>query len=324
MSENTICTYTLGKLKDEIYKALGEFSRNGRELDELSFSKSDISSKILSAINSAVARAQLSLPSLEKQAHLRFLKQKKLYSLEDFELKTGQSKNIFVSFESSRIAVSAYVSGNGSFKLKDEYGEVIFEEHFAKPPSRFERVKFYSQVFYTEPVSMEIAAGENSSLAVKELEVYDCDANASNKSLIPQKGYVCAALPEDFGNVCGYCVSGESVCPSMFVVSCGAVLARDEQCGDVILYYTPKIPQFDDFSSDDEIIELPDITSLAVVYLAAAELVETGDGELYSRLMYKYRDIALNCYNKSYSPRVENSFFANSKYRLWRSKNVVC
>ena len=66
------------------------------------------------------------------------------------------------------------------------------------------------------------------------------------------------------------------------------------------------------FSSEtvaDTKVELPDITCDALCYLTAAELCSPEYAELYSKLMYKYRDICANFYNCENSSGSRNSFF---------------
>ena len=81
-------SYTLAKLKDEVYKALGEYSRNGMELGELSFQRADLSHKMISALNSAMSRASVSLPTFVESFMPRFLSCECLYrNNKPFELK---------------------------------------------------------------------------------------------------------------------------------------------------------------------------------------------------------------------------------------------
>ena len=56
-------------------------------------------------------------------------------------------------------------------------------------------------------------------------------------------------------------------------------------------------------------VDLPDITADALCYLTASELCPAEYGELYSKLMYKYRDICLNAYNCESSENGRNTFF---------------
>ena len=79
---------------------------------------------------------------------------------------------------------------------------------------------------------------------------------------------------------------------------------------EATVLYRVAMNTFTGDTSEDEIINLPDVSADALIYLTAAELCPTEYSELYSRLMYKYRDIALNCYNTETKPDNRNTFYA--------------
>ncbi len=89
------------------------------------------------------------------------------------------------------------------------------------------------------------------------------------------------------------------------ILLCGA--AKD---GDTaVLEYSVKINEFTSETEDCEKINLPDISCDALIYLTAAELCPADCSELYSKLMFKYRDIALNCYNTDTGRGVSRNTF---------------
>lgn len=77
--------------------------------------------------------------------------------------------------------------------------------------------------------------------------------------------------------------------------------------GQVVYSLSPRSFTYD--MPSDTLVELPDITSDALCYLTASELVPAENGELYSKLMYRYRDIIHNCYDCEGNYGGRNSFF---------------
>ena len=71
-------------------------------------------------------------------------------------------------------------------------------------------------------------------------------------------------------------------------------------------------------------VDLPDITADALCYLTAAELCPAEYGELYSKLMYKYRDICLNYYGCEKKSGERNLFFGRNarKTRMFAGKEA--
>ena len=111
--------------------------------------------------------------------------------------------------------------------------------------------------------------------------------------------------------------------PSARFTKTAQVFGSDDLSPSAPMKYIPKTPHTDKDTPEDYEIELPYITLLGAVYLAAAELCRIGNGELYSRLMYKYRDLALNCYDRRYSPRVRNLFYNGADSGIRGVNNVI-
>ena len=127
-----------------------------------------------------------------------------------------------------------------------------------------------------------------------------------------------AELPDDFGKVnslfvtdlgyiseSGYRINGNMLeCPSV-----------DNEEFAVLTYKVIPKAFTPDMSSDAPVL-LPDITVDALCYLTAAELCPAEYGELYSKLMYKYRDICMNYYNCEGKNGNRNTFFNGTSRRF--------
>ncbi len=309
-------SYTLKDIKDGIFKALGEYSANGQRLGEMSYNRADLEHKIIHAINSALCRASMSLPAFTKSFMPRFVQNKCVYSESvPFEIKCGNTYKPIAGLYGKRFAFTLLLAGRACIKLCDAEGNTVFEKKTDAKESAFERVSFFTEELPEGKKTLEIIANGKSA-AFRELDVYNADFGIDNEKLIAYRGYSAAELPCDFGSLEGYSVNGKAFCKSSFIINDGVILCPLGFESSVTVYYTPKCIEIDEKTSESTVIDMPDVTCLGVIYLAAAELCETGDGELYSRLLYKYRDIALNCYDKKYAPKVRNSFFEYSKGKL--------
>lgn len=125
-----------------------------------------------------------------------------------------------------------------------------------------------------------------------------------------------ANLPEDFGKAEKLTTrSMGEIPPSKYrIVDDKLVCFTVTQGESAILEYSVKINDFTEETNQNEKVNLPDISADALVYLTAAELCPTDYSELFSRLMYKYRDLALNCYNSGEVKKsARNSFYAGTR-----------
>lgn len=129
-----------------------------------------------------------------------------------------------------------------------------------------------------------------------------------------------AELPKDCAKAVSLKIGGQSVPNGAFFASDGRIFLTDgirtteSECRGEMIYSVSPEPLSED-TEESCAIALPDITADALVYLIASELCPAENGELYSKLMYKYRDIALNCYNAVSDVKRRNSFWKSSKRR---------
>ena len=128
-----------------------------------------------------------------------------------------------------------------------------------------------------------------------------------------------AELPCDFGEAVNLFVTGiGNISEGAYRISgneveCTAV--SDGAFAELVYKVNPGVFT-PDMRSDAE-IALPDITVDALCYLTASELCPAEYAELYSKLMYKYRDICMNYYNCEKPKGGRNSFFASKGRSLY-------
>ena len=66
-------------------------------------------------------------------------------------------------------------------------------------------------------------------------------------------------------------------------------------------------------------VPLPPAASDALIYLVAAELCDREDGELYTRLLYKYRELLTNTYPSENIKR-KNRYYAGRSFGLGKTR----
>ena len=134
--------------------------------------------------------------------------------------------------------------------------------------------------------------------------------------IISENGGCKCALPEDFGKVktfdAGFGILKEN---AGYTVDGNYIYFGNADGNTAVLFYYARVNTFSDETPADEKVNLPDITSDALVFLTAAELCPAEYSETYSKLIYQYKDIALNCYNMTKNEKSRNTFFSSCKKR---------
>lgn len=145
---------------------------------------------------------------------------------------------------------------------------------------------------------------------------------SSEITFISENGKVYALLPENFYEKCGLIIYKKGEIPNIYTyINDGKLYCEKANENDSgLLSYTCTVNSFSENTADEEIIRLPDISVDALIYLTAAELCPADYSELYARLLYNYRDIALNCYNVGETKKSRNSFYSTGKKR----KKLIC
>ncbi len=119
-----------------------------------------------------------------------------------------------------------------------------------------------------------------------------------------------AVLPPDFFKLCTFLDSRCAPKTESVYSADGRLFVPDALAGktaEILYAYVPT--GISDDTPPDTPITLPAITADALVYLTAAELCPVEESERYTRLMYKYRDIALNAYNVAHAFHGCNTFY---------------
>lgn len=307
---NTATGIKLCELKERIYKTLGEYSANGVEIREFEYEKSDMEKKILMCINSAVTKAVEHLPMYTLSKEIYFPEIKEIYAKRNFVLPENHTLELPTEAECARFAFVVKCSGGFSVL---QGNRTLYE---SKSDRGMEIAK-HAFVFEASDEGVVTLSAGKGGLYVDVL--YMADGN--NFDLIespenfPDYGMTFAKTNDDIMEITYAEHDGKSIPVYNYSAKDGYVYTGLKNYGKTMLHYTPKVHVFTEDSEEDEMLLLPEITVLAVVYLAASELCSLSDSAAFGNLSYKYREIALNCYDrqKEYS---RNSFYGTSDRKL--------
>lgn len=132
---------------------------------------------------------------------------------------------------------------------------------------------------------------------------------------IMPKGSCKARLPENCAELIGITdEKGNPMDKDLFDVSPWemSIVTGSENSGRYIIEYYAYPERLCEDCGDDAQIKLPGVLFDALCYMCAADLCPSSDGEIYSKLLYKYREILENYYDGAKN----HASHRNSFYRL--------
>ncbi len=302
--------YTLGLLKECIYKELDEFSSNGNEISLSSGLKADIEKRMLTTINSSLQRVQNILPKLSGKILVALAKNKQLFYTK--EISQSSFEHVF-NDNHSRLAFHFYFTQNVVLRAYDELDNELFTQNFENASCVFCEGKALIDSHLPVRRIVLSATGDAACLNIKDFIIYSLSfVIPESKSLIAPYNKITALLPDNIGFIDSVSLDDIQIPKDEFEFDNNIFTCPEKYAGVAEIAFSPKIKMFDENSSDSEPILLPDITCCAVIALCAAELCPSGYGEKYSRLMSKFQNIASNVGNDNPERKNRNSFFKTS------------
>ena len=306
--------YTLGRLKSEVFRALDEYSSNGLGHEIFSGGTGDIDKRFSPALNSAIRLILLSSARQEKTCLVALQKPEKLMAICDFSVAGNEKRKIMLPLNSG--AVSFDFSGNGSFFILDS-GEGIISEH--KLSTEYGNIENCKKIIQSNAVCIEFTASSEEFLSVSGLYSYNISSvrGCLEEKFLPDGKRVFCAFPPRCAEICSVSTEkrGRRIpCPSdIFNFSEGLLSCEEKYSGNYNITYCEYPEEIPENASPDTELSLSPAAFGAAVYAVAAELCAREDGEMYSRLTYKYREMLANTYPvENYS--LKNSFFAGGLF----------
>ncbi len=303
--------HTIGSLRADVFRVLDEYSRNGENHDIFSGGTADIDRRFITALNGTLCLVTSALGFCEKRTRICFSRPVTLAMICDLcvtDVKQSIDLPVFsgaVSFDYLGGGKLCFVGADeqivGEKELSCKFGNLESERAFV--PENAEKMLFLP----------------DSALLVKNLKIYDKKTlcGCSDEKYLPDgKRLYCAISPllSEIKAVFAEKRVGKTGIPQdIFEVKDGVISCDEKYAGGYTVEFLEYPESFDESSSPDTVLSLSPAAYEAAVYSVAAALCEREDGELYSRLIYKYRELLENTYPKNNLIR-KNSFFAGGVF----------
>lgn len=298
---------TIGSLRTDVFRVLDEYSRNGENHDIFSGGTGDMDRRFISALNGALCLVNTAIGSAVSKTRLCFSKPGILADICDFNV---SERNTYVEIPFSSGAVSFDFRGCGKLVFLDADSESVGEKELV---SDFGKL-VGARAFVPED-AVRLQFETDSGLFVSCLKLYDKEGlhGCCDEKYLPDGKMLYCAISSQCCEILS--VFDEKrrcrtrIPPDIFSFGGGVVSCDEKYAGTYTVEYSEYPECYDESDPDDTILSLSPAAYDAVVYAVAADLCEREDGELYSRLTYKYRELLANIYPKNNLTR-KNSFFS--------------
>ena len=304
--------YTLGRFRSDVFRVLDEYSCNGKEHEIFSGAVGDMEKRFICAANAAIRLVSLACDRHLEKKSVVFKIPHILMKVCDFSLVGDEEK--LISIPEGSGSLSFEFCGRANIIFCGEEGNVLLEKEVVSP--------------YCQLTSFKVAIPENASdiifscvgktsVDVKNLKSYSAESigYCPDERFLPDgKKLYCEISPRCIEISRVVKITGDRAHPcrcDIFEFSDGILSCSEKNAGTYCVEYFKNPKELCENSNDDTVIELTPSAFSAAVYATAAELCEREDGELYTRLTYKYREILANCY-PSQNPFSRNSFYSSA------------
>lgn len=297
--------YNLGEFRVRILQLLERYSSNGKKntLGEVE----DIQLKLISSLNINFNKLWYEFPDTRLQTDISFLNPESVLELENIRICSGEP--VTQRFNVEKPAFSLTVSGTGILLFQVASMQQVYSIETA--PGTYTVINGYIDTMAGRDVSFSLEA--DTCLDVKSFIIYEnIESSVGEYMLLCDKSRVAAFLPSDCSkilylqrdndniNYAEYCEIDEKN---------HIVKIPKKFCSDYVLGYIPYPPCIALDAHDSTVIDISPVMFDALCYMCAAELCPANDSELYSRLIYKCREILENIYDRQRGCRIKNSFY---------------
>lgn len=303
--------YTLAQCRERILKHLERYSSNGKV--NVCGESEDIKNRLVTSLNVHLSKLWYEYSGSRKRSLLSFPGPECSFDFGSIKLSSGE---IFTQyFGGTKLGFYIAVCGKGQlifYTPDDTYRYIIDTEpgSFTEITGCFEN---------TDGGDCHFLLGAEPFLDVKSFLVFEGVETASDQEkLLCGKGVSAAFLPCDCARITGiFEKENMKECTVAEVDEEKRILKiPSDACGrDYVIEYIPYAPRFEESCGDEAFVLMPSVLFDALCYMCAADLCPCGDGELYSKLTYKYRECLENIYDRHRVCRVRNSFYGAVKKR---------
>lgn len=302
---------TFAYLKKRIFSAIDECrDMTEQSLDE-DFELKQTSEKLPDAVYSSLIRMYNGFEKIGKASGMTLLYSPELIA---FSKSVGKEREENVSFSSSSGNIALYFiqSGSGELVFENENGEIL-ESILLNLTQDCGSVRQFVKIASDEKVYVRSEGNcKISDFAVYERAFFP-DINA-----VTPKGFVSFKLPEDCLAVEKIYQYGKNELSEIFFEHCGYGFVKEKYVSQrefVLLSYKKKVPKIDSETSDEYVFGLSQLAFEMLVCLSGAELCRENEESLYTRLLYKYKDLSEGMYTSSSVERRKDGFYSKGRKR---------
>ena len=314
---NQTYLYNLGQLRSDVYRALDEYSSNGIEHERCDGGTADTDKRFTAALNRAIRRLYLSSARTLYGARVVFYPGKVLFSRDGFLVGSGESEEL--SLPDGAYAVSFDCTGKGSLIAETAAGEkTVFS--LSSDFGCYESARFF-----LPDGCAKITFSAAGSLLIRSLRVYSNaflpEKSDENTAFLPDGRKLYCSFPPLCAELCSVTKerSGEKIPCERFSFENGVLSCDERLAGEYTVYYYAYPEPIAENAPCETPVPLPPAASDALIYLVAAELCDREDGELYTRLLYKYRELLTNTYPSENIKR-KNRYYAGRSFGLGKTR----
>lgn len=301
-------TFTLGECKKRILKLLERYSSNGAEngIGEVL----DIRNRVADCVNVHLNKLYYEFSNEKKKSEIFFCPYEKTFDYGSFEVTENSVFQRF--FDGEKVAF--YVCAQGA-------GQIIFYTpletyRYAINTSGGESCVVRGFFDNGGKESCRFIVGAEPQLKIHSFVVYDGFYSDGCKELVCDSEKLAAFLPKDCAKVLGLIPKNKNFSENVnFEIneSERTIAVPQKFAGDYIMEYIPYAPEVSE--NDDCAFCLSPIIFDALCYMCAADLCPASDGELFSKLTYKYREILANIYDRRKNYGLRNVFYGGKAKR---------
>jgi len=296
--------YTLGECRERILKLLERFSSNGNpnSCGEVE----DIKNRFITCVNIHINKLWYEFSAEKRECDISFYRPKCI--ADTSPVKLGEGETFSKSISGRKTGYYLVLGGKGTVTVFCGESSAVYAVDTL--PGAFTVIKGACGNNGEDVSNFVINA--NTYIHVKAFEVYEGVENDSNVyGLLYGKGKTAAFLPEDCSRILSlYNENGKDISRYADTDEKLRIMILPASVGERgSLEYIPYPPSFKEDASDSELLALSPVMYDALCYMCACDLCPADDGQLYSRLMYKYREILENIFDRHRSFGARNSFY---------------
>lgn len=311
--------FSLGFLRNEVFRVLDEYTSNGITHEIFTGGTGDIEKRFISALNSAIRLVYLCAARTPKKKRILLEKPSVLSYSENFRIFPGEDCRSFELSDTGAqntgfICLSFDFCGQGTLVIADNDGETLESIELM---ADFGKIENFKRKLSVKNASSVDFCSDGRTLDIKNLMFFGADGALSGveDELLPDGKKLFCKLSDRFYELKGvFCEKNGFVVEmpeDVFEIENGVLSCEQKYAGEYFVEFFEYPLEIAEGAGIEFSVDIAPAYLDAVIYATAASLCAREDGELYSRLTYKYREYLSNLYPASNLHR-KNSFFSGA------------